>query len=129
MRFINPPTLTKPNGYTHVVESQRGRTIFISGQVALDSGGNLVGRDDFAAQSEQVFKNLKAALESAGASFKDVAKLTFFVVDKSQVQTLRDIRDKYVNTASPPASSLVVVKGLVRDEFLVEIEAIAVVPE
>jgi len=129
MRFVNPPTLPKPNGYSHVVEVRRGTTIIISGQVALDSAGNLVGRGDFVAQTEQVFKNIKAALESVGASYKDVAKLTIFVVDRSQVPALREIRDRYVNTASPPASSLVQVQGLVRDEFLIEIEATAVVPE
>jgi len=129
MRFNNPPTLPTPVGYSHVVEVPRGRTIFISGQVALDSAGNLIGRGDFVAQTEQVFKNLQAALESVGAGCKDLAKLTIFVVDISQVPALREIRNRYVNSANPPASSLVQVKGLVREEFLVEIEAVAVVPE
>jgi enamine deaminase RidA (YjgF/YER057c/UK114 family) len=129
MRFNNPPTLPKPVGYSHVVEVPRGRTLFISGQVALDSAGNLIGRGDFVAQTEQVFKNIQAALESVGAGCKDLAKLTIFVVDISQVPALREIRNRYVNSANPPASSLVQVKGLVREEFLVEIEAVAVVPE
>jgi enamine deaminase RidA (YjgF/YER057c/UK114 family) len=129
MQFTNPTALSKTAGYTHVVEVQRGRMIFISGQVALDGAGNIVGRGDFAAQTEQVFKNIKTALESAGASYDDVAKLTIFVVDKSQLPVFRAIRDRYVNKANPPASSLVQVSGLVRDELLIEIEAVAVIPE
>jgi len=129
MRFVNPATLPKTNGYSHVVVVNRGKTIFISGQVALDGSGNLVGRGDFAAQTEQVFKNLEAALKSSGASFKDVAKLTFFVVDRAKIQELRDVRDRYISKSNPPASSLVVVSGLVREEFLVKIDAAAVVPE
>lgn len=129
MRFINPPTLSSTAGYTHVVEARSGRTIYISGQIALDESGNVVGAGDFAAQAEQVFRNIKSALESVGASFDDVAKLTVFVVDMSQVQTFRDIRDRHVNNANPPASSLVRVAGLVRDDLLIEIEAVAVLPE
>jgi reactive intermediate/imine deaminase len=129
MRFTNPSTLSKPTGYSHIVEVAHGRTLFISGQVPLDSAGNLIGRGDFAAQTEQVFKNLQAALESCGAGFQHVVKLTLFVTDISQVSVLREIRTRYVNSANPPASTLVQVKGLVREEFLVEIEAVAVVPE
>jgi enamine deaminase RidA (YjgF/YER057c/UK114 family) len=62
MRFINPSTLATPPGYTHVVEITHGRTIFIAGQVALDQSGQLVGRHDFHAQTQQVFENLKAHL-------------------------------------------------------------------
>jgi enamine deaminase RidA (YjgF/YER057c/UK114 family) len=128
-RFINPATLPKPQGYTHVVEVTNGRTVYISGQVALDRSGNLIGRGDFRAQSQQVFENIKAALEAVGASFKDVVKLNYYVVDASQVQALREVRDKFVNTESPPASALVEVRRLVRDDFLIEIEATAVLPE
>lgn len=129
MRFSNPPTLPQPTGYSHIVEVPRGRMVFISGQVPLDSAGNLVGRGDFAAQTEQVFKNIGTALESLGSSYQAVAKLTIFVVDIAQVQVVREIRNRYVNTANPPASSLVQVQGLVRPEFLIEIEAVAMLPE
>src|SRR5688572_987740 len=64
VRFINPKMLAKPPGYTHVVEVTGGRTVYIAGQIALDSAGNVVGRGDFRAQTEQVFENLKTALES-----------------------------------------------------------------
>jgi enamine deaminase RidA (YjgF/YER057c/UK114 family) len=116
-------------GYTHVVEVAGGRTIYIAGQVALDRSGNVVGRGDFCAQTQQAFENLKAALEASGASFKDVIKLNNYVVDISQLLAFRQVRDKYINTSNPPASTTVEVRRLYREEILVEIEAVAVVPE
>ncbi len=129
VRFINPSTLSTPPGYTHVVEVARGKTVYIAGQVALDSAGNLVGKGDLAAQAHQVFKNLKSALESVGATFSNVVKLTYFAVDMSQLQTIRDIRKEYLDMKNPPASTAVEVSRLAREEFLLEIEAIAVLPE
>ncbi len=96
---------------------------------AGDKDGNLVGRGDFRAQVKQVFENLKARLEEGGASFKDVVKLNYYLTDASDLQALRDTRNSYINTENPPASTLVVVKQLVREEYLVEIEAVAVVGE
>jgi len=125
VRFIN----RAPQGYSHVVEVRGGRTLYIAGQVALDKDGNLVGRGDFQAQVKQVFENLKARLAEGGASFKDVVKLNYYLTDASSLQALRDTRNSYVNTEHPPASTLVVVKQLAREEFLVEIEAVAVVSE
>jgi len=125
--FVNPTTLAKPTGYSHAVIAIGGRTIYVAGQVALDQSGNIVGKDDFRAQTTQVFENLKKALEAAGATFKNVVKLNYYVVDMKQIQTLREIRNTYVNTAEPPASTLVEVKRLAREEFLIEVEAIAVV--
>jgi reactive intermediate/imine deaminase len=129
VRFINPASLPKSPGYTHVVEVTKGRTIYISGQIALDRLGNVVGRGNFRAQTQQVFENIQAALEAVGATFKDVVKLNIYVVDISQLQALREVRDKFVNTENPPASVLVEVRRLVRDEFLIEIEATAVLLE
>jgi enamine deaminase RidA (YjgF/YER057c/UK114 family) len=128
-RFINPSTLATPPGYTHVVEIARGRTVFIAGQVALDRAGQLVGRQDFRAQAQQVFENLKAAFAAVGTDFTDVIKLNIYVVDISQLPILREVRDRYVNTINPPASTLVEVRRLAREEFLLEIEAVAHVPE
>jgi enamine deaminase RidA (YjgF/YER057c/UK114 family) len=123
VRFIN----RAPQGYSHVAEVRGGRTLYISGQLALDKDGNLVGRGDFRAQVKQVFENLKARLEEGGASFKDVVKLNYYLTDASDIQALRDLRNNYINTENPPASTLVVVKQLVREEYLLEVEAIAVV--
>lgn len=129
VQFMNPDALAAPRGYTHVVDVRHGRMVFISGQVALDGEGNLVGEGDIKAQAGQVFKNLQAAVEAAGGSFKDVVKLNFYLTDASEIAALREIRDRYVNTKAPPASTAVVVSRLFRPDFLVEIEAVAVLPQ
>jgi reactive intermediate/imine deaminase len=126
MRFLNPDALAPPAGYTHVVEASPGRLVYISGQLPLDPSGELVGAGEIAAQTRQVFENLSAALAAVGASWSEVVKLNYFLVDVGQVQTVRTIRDQYVDTAQPPASTLVEVSRLVRDEALIEVEAIAV---
>jgi reactive intermediate/imine deaminase len=118
--------LPSPFGYSQAVDARATRFVFVSGQVALDAEGQLVGQGDFAAQARQVFENLTAALEAAELSWADVVKLGYFVRDVSEVASLRAIRDEYIDTEHPPASTLVEVSRLVRDEFLVEIEAIAV---
>lgn len=123
VRFIN----RAPAGYSHIVETRGGRTLYLAGQIALDAEGKLVGAGDFNAQVKQVFANLDARLREAGASFRDVVKLNYYLTDASNLQALRDTRDSYVNKDAPPASTLVVVKQLVRPEYLCEIEAIAVV--
>jgi reactive intermediate/imine deaminase len=125
-RFLSPDTLPPPFGYSHVVDAPAGRVVYVSGQVPLDAAGELVGEDDFAAQVRQVFENLTAALAAADATWDDVVKLNYFVRDVGEVASLRAIRDEYVNTERPPASTLVEVSRLLRDEVLVEIEAVAV---
>jgi reactive intermediate/imine deaminase len=125
IRFLN----RAPAGYSQVVEVRGGRTLYISGQIALDASGNVVGSGDFTAQAKQVFANLKTRLDEAGASFNDVVKLNFYLTDASSLQIVRDVRDTYVNRENPPASTLVVVKQLVRPDLLVEVDAIAVVKD
>lgn len=127
-QFINPPGLSQPKGYTHVVVVPAGgQTIYLSGQVALDKDGKLVGKDDFAAQAEQVFANIDTALKAAHASFANVVELTVYVTDATKVPAFRAARDKYIDTKHPPASTLVEVKRLVRDDLLLEINAKAVI--
>jgi enamine deaminase RidA (YjgF/YER057c/UK114 family) len=125
VRFINHA----PAGYSHLVEVRGGRTIYIAGQIPLDRAGNLVGQGDFRAQVKQVFENLKARLEEGQASFKDVVKLNYYITDASDLPALREVRNSYINVENPPASTLVVVKRLVREEYMLEVEAIAVVSE
>jgi reactive intermediate/imine deaminase len=125
-RFLSPDTLAPPFGYSHVVEAPASQVVYISGQVPLDAAGELVGEGDFAAQVRQVFENLTAALAAADASWDDVVKLNYFVRDVGQVAARRAIRDEYLNTERPPASTLVEVSSLFRAEVLVEIEAVAV---
>jgi reactive intermediate/imine deaminase len=125
---MNPAGLSTPTGYSHVVSAKGGRTIYISGQVAFDAKGQLVGKNDLAAQTVQVFTNLQTALKAAGATFNDVVKTNYYMLDASQVQVLRDIRGQYFSRELP-ASTLVEVPRLANPDFLIEIEVIAVVPE
>jgi enamine deaminase RidA (YjgF/YER057c/UK114 family) len=127
-RFVNPPAMPVPRGYTQLVDIPAGhRLLYLSGQVALDSAGRLVGGTDFRAQARQVFENLRKGLASAGASFTDVVKLNYYVLDVGQLPVLREVRDQYLNLGSPPASTLVEVTHLFRPDVLLEVEAIAVV--
>ena len=126
--FVNPEGMHRPTGYTHVVEVTAGRPVYISGQIALDPSGELVGPGDVGAQARQVFENLRAALGSVGAGFEQVVKLTVYLVDATQMPAVREVRDRYVDTARPPASTAVEVRRLVRDDLLVEVEAVAILP-
>jgi enamine deaminase RidA (YjgF/YER057c/UK114 family) len=125
IRRVNPAALYPPNGYTHVVEATGGRTIYISGQVSSDKNGNVVGVGDFRAQVVHVFENLKAALAAVDTGFGDVVKANYYVLDMSNITVLREVRSGYLGAAAP-ASTLVEVRRLARQEFLVEIEMIAV---
>lgn len=122
----NPPGLSTPTGYSHVVSATGGRTIYVAGQVAFDAKGELVGKGDLRAQTAQVFANLETALKAAGAGFDDVVKTNYYMLDASQVQVVRDIRSKYF-TKALPASTLVEVRRLANPDFLIEIEVVAVV--
>ena len=128
VKRTNPPALSTPTGYTHIVEvTGPAKTVYISGQIAYDKDGKVVGVGDMKAQAEQVFKNLQAALTAAGATFSDVVKMNSYITDMSKVQAVRDVRAQYFQDATP-ASTFVQVAGLVRPELLLEIEVIAVVP-
>lgn len=127
VRFLAPAGLLA-TGFSPVATVSGGKTIYISGQVALDASGNLVGENDFKAQAQQVFENLRAALAAAGADFSNAVRLGIFVLDRANLPVLREVRDQYVNTQSPPTSTLLIVAGLARAEFLLEVEAIAILP-
>ena len=122
---IQPDGLSRPPTYSQVVKA--GNTIYIAGQVAQDEHGQLVGPGDIVAQANQVFENLAKALAAAGASFGDLVKTTIYVIDPRYREALREVRSKYLGSAPPPASTLVVVAGLAQPEYLLEIEAVAVV--
>ena len=128
VKRTNPPALSKPTGYTHIVEvTGPAKTIYISGQIAFDKDGKLVGAGDMKAQAEQVFKNLEIALTAAGAKFTDVVKMNSYITDMSKIQAVRDVRARYFGEVTP-ASTFVQVAGLVRPDLLLEIEVVAVVP-
>ncbi|WP_431041500.1 RidA family protein [Streptomyces sp. P1-3] len=123
-----PEGLAPGTGYSHVVWGT-GRFVAVSGQIALDEKGDLVGEGDPAAQARQVFANLGRCLAAAGATFADVVKLTYFVTDIDHLPPIREARDEVVDPARPPASSAVQVTALIRPELLLEIEAYAIVGE
>jgi enamine deaminase RidA (YjgF/YER057c/UK114 family) len=128
LEFLSPATLTTPPGYSQIVKVTGGQTIYIAGQVALDAARNLVGPGDFRAQAQQVFLNTQTALAAAGADFSHVVKLNMYILDRSNLPILREVRDQFVNTQAPPASTLVEVRSLAQEEFLLEVEAIASLP-
>jgi len=125
IQLLTPPALSKPVGYSHVAVVPAGKFVYVSGQIAFDSAGNLVGKGDFRAQAEQVFQNLKTALEAAGASFQDVFKMNSYFLDLNNLGIYREVRNRYVDVANPPASTAVQVSRLVHPDLLIEIEVIA----
>jgi len=130
IRRLNPPELGTPPGYSQVVDVRAGRIIFIAGQTALDRHGELVGGNDFAAQADQVFGNLSAALQSVGCSASNLVKLTVFLRDMGHLSTYRGARNRFFATVTPPAApavTLVEVSKLYRPDFLIEIEAVAAI--
>jgi len=120
-KFINPPTMATPHGYTHVVTAAGGKTVFLSGQVAFDVKGELVGRGDLRAQTRQVYENLKNALAAASATTADVVKLNTYVVDfkPADLAVIREVRKQYFpDPEQMPASTLVGVQTLAFEGLL-----------
>jgi enamine deaminase RidA (YjgF/YER057c/UK114 family) len=128
-RFINPPALCPTFGWTHVVTATEGTTVYISGQVSVNERGELVGKNDLRAQTEQTFANLEHALAAAGATFADVVKTNLYVVGlkPEHVPIIREVRSRHVTAAQPPVSTLVGITALVGPDWLIEIEAVAVI--
>jgi enamine deaminase RidA (YjgF/YER057c/UK114 family) len=131
LKLVNPNSVATPKGYSQVAQIDLGNAtmLLISGQVPLDKQGNLVGKDDFAMQTEQTFTNIKNIIEEAGGNMNHLAKLSYFIRDVSKIQVVREVRDKFINIKTPPASTLVEVSKLYRDDILIEIEATAVIPK
>jgi len=125
----NPPGVHKPTGYTHVVKVSGGDLLIISGQVAIDADGNLVGKDDLGAQTTQVFENIKAILASFNADFTSVVKINTYIVNYhvDNRPVLVDVRSRYIDQDHPPASTLIGVQSLATPHFMIEVEATAVI--
>jgi enamine deaminase RidA (YjgF/YER057c/UK114 family) len=128
-RFFNPEGLNKPAGYTHVVVTEPRKLAYISGQLAWDGKGEVAGKGDFRAQVTKALENLRLALTAVGATMDDLIKVNYFVVNlgPDQVRIIREVRSTYFSTEHPPASTLVGVTALVREDLMIEIEAVAVV--
>ena len=124
----NPPELGTPPGYSQIVDVRASRIIFIAGQTALDPDGNLVGKNDFAAQAAQVFRNLATALQARGCDATSLVKLTVFLTDMDNLGAYREARNRFFATVTPaaaPAVTLVEVSKLYGPDLMIEIEAIA----
>ncbi len=124
------PDLPPANGYSQVVSAQPGTMVFISGQIAVDTSGQILGIGDLRAQTEQALLNLKNALAAAGATFDHVVKINWYVKNfhSDQLPIIREIRARYYNQQHPPANTLAGVAELYPPEALIEVEAIAVIP-
>lgn len=129
LEHLTPKGLFKPAVFTQVVVATGRRMVFISGQVSMDAGGNLVAEGDLAGQAKQVYANLKAALDGAGAKPADVAKLTTYVVGyrPELLPVMGAARTAVLGTADLPASTLVGVQALAQPGYLIEVEAIAII--
>jgi enamine deaminase RidA (YjgF/YER057c/UK114 family) len=127
--FIRPEGLVNPDGYTQVVTAQGGKLIFVSGQIAFDARGRLVGRGDLQHQTRQVFHNIGVALQAAGAAFSDILKMTIYVVGLKPADRaiIAQVREEFISPKHPPASTLIGVKSLALKEALIEIEVIAAI--
>jgi enamine deaminase RidA (YjgF/YER057c/UK114 family) len=128
--FPKAEGLASTTSYSHVVVTSPGKLAFIAGQVANDAEGRIVGKGDLKAQAVQVFENLKKALAAGGATFDDVVKINWYVKNfrTEMLPTLREVRGMYVKK-SPPASTLVGVAALANDDYLLEVEVVASLPE
>ncbi len=131
VQHIQPTTHNKPRGYSHVVTATGNtKTVYVAGQVSQDSLGTVVGKGDLKAQCVQVFKNLRNALAAGGASMHHVVKWTIYMTDVRQIEIVREARVReWPKDYPPPASTLVGVAALASPDYLIEIEAIAVVPQ
>lgn len=127
-QIINPATLATPTGYSYAVK-KAGLPVFIAGQVANDSVGQVVGEGNIEAQVEQVFENLKAVVEGCGGTMSDIVKITVFVTDLAYRPAVAAARSRYFEDGDFPASTFLVVSSLATPAYLVEIEAVAMIDQ
>lgn len=126
--FSSPADLPPPSGYSHVVSIPAGRLVWTAGQVAMGPDRTIASGQGWEQQTRMAFTNVGHALRAGGADWADVVKLTLFVVDVSELETIRAVRDEFVDTTRPPTSSLVQVAGLFHPDLLIEVEAVAWTP-
>ena len=128
-QYLNPKELNTPRFYSHAVTAEgTGKLVYVSGQVSWDASGKVVGKGDMRAQSEQVFKNVEAALAAAGAGWDDVIKMNGYMVGMhaERVGAYREVRQRFLKEGALPASTLVGVERLVDPDLLLEVEVVAV---
>jgi len=129
-QYLNPKEMSTPRFYSHAVTAEgTGKLVYVSGQVSWDAAGNVVGKGDMRAQSEQVFKNVAAALKAAGAGWGEVIKMNGYMVgmNAERVGAYREVRQRFLKEGGLPASTLVGVEALVHPDLLLEVEVIAAI--
>jgi enamine deaminase RidA (YjgF/YER057c/UK114 family) len=124
-QYLNPESMSRPRGYSQVVKV--GNTVYIAGQVSAGPDGNVVGKGDPEAQARQVWRNIEAAVKSVGGTLQNVVKTTTYVTNINYAAAVRQVREELYRSSNPPTSTLLVVAGLASPDYLMEIEAIAVV--
>ena len=124
--IINPSSMPTPTGYSHAVK-KGGMPVFIAGQVALDGEGRVVGEGDPVAQAEQVFRNLRTVVEACGGTMEDIVKLTVYTTDLAYRPAIAEARTRHFPDGQYPASTFLVISSLAQAQFLVEIEAVAMI--
>jgi enamine deaminase RidA (YjgF/YER057c/UK114 family) len=129
MQLLNPSTLSSPTGYSHIAIVPAAQQIHMAGQVAFNAAGEVVGKNDLAAQTEQIFRNIAAGLAAGGATLKNIFKMVVYVVDLNteKAQIIRAVRKRHLGDGPYPASTVVGVTSLVNSDLLLEIEVIATV--
>ena len=130
VKFVNPTSVSSPKGFSQAAEIDLGtcKMLLISGQVAFDQQGNLIGKANFSEQATQVFNNIKSIVEAQGGKMNNLVKINIYLTDIGQLATFREIRDQFINIKAPPASTLVQVNQLFRDDVLLEVDATAIIP-
>lgn len=131
VQYLNPDTLNKNPAFTNVViASGPVRTVYIGGQDAVDASGAIIGKGDFKAQTQQVLQNMQAALAASGAQLEHVVKWNLYILQGQSLQEGFEVYQRmWGNRPNPPAISAMFVAGLAHPDFLLEMDAIAVVPE
>ena len=122
---LNSETISQPRGYTQVVKA--GNTVYIAGQVAVAPDGSVVGQGDPQAQVRQVWRNLEAPVKSTGGTLQNIVKTTTYITNIEYAAAVREVRNEVYRSLKPPTSTLLVVSQLASPDYMVEIEAIAVV--
>ena len=123
--YSNPDTMSQPSGYTQVVKVDK--TVYIAGQVSVAADGSIVGQGNPEAQVRQVWRNVEAAVQSVGGTLQNIVKTTTYVTSIDYAAAVRKVRDELHQGSNPPTSTLLVISALAHPDFMVEIEAIAVV--
>ena len=124
--IIKPANMSQPTGYSYAVKKS-GTPVYIAGQVALNGEGKIVGEGDAAAQTEQVFANIKSVVEACSGTMADIVKINVYVTDISYRPAIAAARSKHFPDGQFPASTFVVISSLAQPQFLVEIEAVAMI--